>query len=149
MNANGKRVRGARDAPIEPASHFSLQSGDQRLCSGEIPSRIETDYAPAYFVGSFTVSRLRPFFRRRLSTSLPHLSDIRVRKPCVLIRRLFRGLYVGLPINPYSHFWKFGSLKYKSLKLTSTRRYIKSSGSGTPLATLFDFSTFPFYVPRP
>jgi hypothetical protein len=127
MNANGKRVRGAQDAPVEPASHFSIHSGDQRSWLGGISLKRKTLYAPAYFVGSFTVSRLRPFFRRRLSTSLPHLSDIRVRKPWVLIRRLFRGLYVGLPINSYLVFREFRSFQDKSLKLTGTRRYIKPS----------------------
>ncbi len=48
-------------------------------------------YAPAYLVGSRTVSCFRPFLRRRASTSRPHLSDIRRRKPWVRIRRLFRG----------------------------------------------------------
>lgn len=137
MNANGKRVRGARDAPVEPASHFSKHPGDQRSWLGEISSNREMLYAPAYFVGSFTVSRLRPFFRRRLSTSLPHLSDIRVRNPWVFIRRLFRGLYVGLPINSYLEFREFRSFEDKSLKLTGTRRYIKPSsmtaGAGRPI----------------
>ena len=48
-------------------------------------------YAPAYLVGSLTVSCFRPFLRRRASTSRPHLSDMRRRKPCVRIRRLLRG----------------------------------------------------------
>ena len=46
---------------------------------------------PAYFDGSLTVRRLRPFFRRRLSVSLPHFVSIRARNPCVAMRRLFRG----------------------------------------------------------
>lgn len=150
MNANGKRVRGARDAPVEPASHFSRPSGDRHSCSGDFLSNRKTLYAPAYFVGSLTVSRLRPFFRRRLSTSLPHLSDILVRNPCVLIRRLFRGLYVGLPINSYSDFRKFRSFADKSLKLTGTRRYIKASlGPSLRQRSLFDFSTLSLYVPPP
>lgn len=57
------------------------------------------DHAAAYFDGSFTVRRLRPFLRRRLRTSRPHLVSIRVRNPCLRIRRLFRGRYVGLPIS--------------------------------------------------
>ena len=57
------------------------------------------DHAAAYFDGSFTVRRLRPFLRRLLSTSRPHFVSIRVRNPCLRIRRLFRGRYVGLPIS--------------------------------------------------
>jgi hypothetical protein len=53
---------------------------------------------PAYFDGSRTVRRFRPFFRRRLKTSRPQRVDMRVRKPCVRIRRLFRGRYVGFPM---------------------------------------------------
>lgn len=57
------------------------------------------DHAAAYFDGSFTVSRLRPFLRRRLSTSRPHRVSIRARNPCLRMRRLLRGRYVGLPIS--------------------------------------------------
>src|SRR6476620_142911 len=56
-------------------------------------------YAAAYFVGNLTVKRRRPFFRRRLRTARPHLVSIRARNPCVRMRRLFRGRYVGLPIH--------------------------------------------------
>jgi len=42
-----------------------------------------------------TVSRLRPFLRRRDSTARPQRSAIRFRKPCLAMRRLFRGRYVG------------------------------------------------------
>ena len=50
---------------------------------------------PPCFVGSEMVSRLRPFFRRRESTSRPHRVAIRARKPCLLIRRRLRGRYEG------------------------------------------------------
>jgi hypothetical protein len=60
------------------------------------------DHAAAYFDGSFTTRRLRPFFRRRLRTSRPHRVSIRARNPCVRMRRLFRGRYVGLPIHSFS-----------------------------------------------
>jgi hypothetical protein len=53
---------------------------------------------PAYFEGSCTVRRLRPFFRLRLRTSRPHRVAMRVRNPCVRMRRLLRGRYVGLPM---------------------------------------------------
>jgi hypothetical protein len=50
---------------------------------------------PPCFDGSDTVSRFRPFFRRRESTARPQRVAIRARNPCLLIRRLFRGLYDG------------------------------------------------------
>jgi hypothetical protein len=67
-------------APGEPVS--SLQA---------LASRQE----PPCFDGMETVSRLRPFFRRRDNTSRPQRVAIRARKPCLLIRRRFRGLYDG------------------------------------------------------
>ena len=50
---------------------------------------------PPCLDGVETVSRFRPFFRRRESTSRPQRVAIRARKPCLLIRRRFRGLYDG------------------------------------------------------
>lgn len=50
------------------------------------------------FDGSCTVRRLRPFLRRRASVARPHLSFMRARKPCLLMRRRFRGRYVGFPM---------------------------------------------------
>ena len=50
---------------------------------------------PPCFDGSETVSRLRPFLRRRDSTARPHRVAIRARNPCLLMRRLFRGRYDG------------------------------------------------------
>ena len=50
---------------------------------------------PPCFDGSDTVSRLRPFFRRRERTARPQRVAIRARNPCLLIRRLFRGRYDG------------------------------------------------------
>ena len=46
---------------------------------------------PPCFDGSETVSRLRPFFRRRERTARPQRVAIRARNPCLLIRRLLRG----------------------------------------------------------
>lgn len=59
------------------------------LASGPAGSR--SAYAPAYLLGSCTVSCFLPFFRRRLKTSRPHRVDILSRNPCVRIRRLLRG----------------------------------------------------------
>lgn len=50
---------------------------------------------PPCFEGSETVSRFRPFFRRRDSTARPQRVAIRARNPCLLMRRLFRGRYDG------------------------------------------------------
>ncbi len=50
---------------------------------------------PPCFEGTFTVRRLRPFFRRRDNTSRPHRSAIRARKPCLFRRLRLRGRYVG------------------------------------------------------
>ena len=70
----------------------------QALWSGGECAENARSYAPAYFDGSFTVRRLRPFLRRRLSTSRPHFVDMRRRNPCLRILFLFLGLYVGFPI---------------------------------------------------
>jgi len=50
---------------------------------------------PPCFDGSDTVSRLRPFFRRRERTARPQRVAMRARNPCLVIRRLFRGRYDG------------------------------------------------------
>lgn len=50
-----------------------------------------TGQEPPCFDGSETVSRLRPFFRRRERTARPQRVAIRARNPCLLIRRLLRG----------------------------------------------------------
>jgi hypothetical protein len=54
------------------------------------------DQMRACFEPRETVSRFRPFFRRRDSTARPQRSDMRNRNPCLAIRRLFRGRYVGI-----------------------------------------------------
>ena len=98
-DAEGKRAFGRRDASSEHASPFA------RFFEFRYPALIDScegslvPYAAAYFVGSLTVNRCRPFLRRRLRTALPHLVSMRVRNPWVRIRRLFRGRYVGLPID--------------------------------------------------
>jgi hypothetical protein len=46
---------------------------------------------PPCFDGNETVSRFRPFFRRRDRTARPQRVAIRARNPCLLIRRLLRG----------------------------------------------------------
>ena len=48
------------------------------------------------FDGMETVNRFRPFFRRRDRTSRPQRSAIRARNPCLAMRFLLRGRYVGI-----------------------------------------------------
>lgn len=45
--------------------------------------------------GMETVSRFRPFLRRRDSTARPQRVAMRERKPCLFMRFLLRGRYVG------------------------------------------------------
>src|SRR5919108_1414787 len=45
--------------------------------------------------GERTVRRLRPFLRRRDSVARPQTVFMRARNPCLLMRRRFRGRYVG------------------------------------------------------
>ena len=47
--------------------------------------------ALAHYPSSETVSRLRPFVRRRFSTMRPFFVAIRTRNPCVLLRRRVLG----------------------------------------------------------
>ena len=54
--------------------------------------------APAYFDGNRTEICLRPFRRRRLRTARPHFVSIRAMNPCLRMRRVLRGRYVGLPM---------------------------------------------------
>lgn len=60
------------------------------------PKALGAGQTRACFEPMETVSRFRPFFRRRDSTARPQRSAIRFRKPCLAIRRLFRGRYVGI-----------------------------------------------------
>ena len=46
-----------------------------------------------------TTSAARPRRRRRLSVARPALVLMRARKPCLLIRFRFRGLYVGFMVS--------------------------------------------------
>src|SRR5688500_16180437 len=89
--AKGKQLLEHRDARFASASLYVLPTPDQPLSSAGSCEESRAVYAPAYFVGNWTVSRLRPFLRRRLRTSRPHLVAIRNLKPCVRMRRLLRG----------------------------------------------------------
>jgi hypothetical protein len=87
-----------RDTRFASASLYVVPTPGRLLSSAAGCGESGGSYTPAYLEGSWTVSRLRPFFRRRLRTSRPHLVAMRNLKPCVRIRRLLRGRYVGLPI---------------------------------------------------
>src|ERR1700682_1534109 len=96
--ATGKQRHEPRDTRSASASLHVVPTPGRLLSSAAGCEESGGSYTPAYLEGSWTVSRLRPFFRRRLRTSRPHLVAIRNLKPCVRIRRLLRGRYVGLPI---------------------------------------------------
>jgi hypothetical protein len=87
-----------RDSRFASASLHVVPAPGRLLSSAAGCEESRGFYTPAYLEGNWTVSRLRPFLRRRLRTSRPHLVAIRNLKPCVRIRRLLRGRYVGLPI---------------------------------------------------
>jgi hypothetical protein len=94
----GKQRPELRDTLFASASLHVEPAPGRLLSSAAVCEETRSSYTPAYLEGNWTVSRLRPFFRRRLKTSRPHLVAIRNLKPCVRIRRLLRGRYVGLPI---------------------------------------------------
>jgi hypothetical protein len=96
--ATGKQRSELRDTRFASASLCVVPTPDRLLSSAAGCEESQGAYTPAYLEGNWTVSRLRPFFRRRLRTSRPHFVAIRNLKPCVRIRRLLRGRYVGLPI---------------------------------------------------
>ncbi len=96
--ATGKQTPELRDTRFASASLHVVPVPGRPLSSAAIHEESQRPYTPAYFEGSWTVSRFRPFLRRRLRTSRPHLVAIRNLKPCVRMRRLLRGRYVGLPI---------------------------------------------------
>jgi hypothetical protein len=89
--ATGKLMLELLDARFASASLYALPTQDRPLSLAASCEESRVAYAPAYFVGNWTVSRLRPFLRRRLRTSRPHLVAIRNLKPCVRMRRLLRG----------------------------------------------------------
>ena len=96
--ATGKQTPEPRDTRFASASLRVVPTPDRLLSSDAGREESRRPYMPAYLEGNWTVSRLRPFLRRRLKTSRPHLVAIRNLNPCVRIRRLLRGRYVGLPI---------------------------------------------------
>src|ERR1700674_3423352 len=94
----GKQRPEHRDTRFASASLHVVPAPGRLLSSAAGCGESRGSYAAADLEGNWTVSRLRPFFRRRLRTSRPHLVAIRNLKPCVRMRRLLRGRYVGLPI---------------------------------------------------
>jgi hypothetical protein len=94
----GKQRPELRDTRFASASLHVAPTPGRFLSSAAGCEESRGAYTPAYLEGNWTVSRLRPFFRRRLKTSRPHFVAMRNLKPCVRMRRLLRGRYVGLPI---------------------------------------------------
>jgi hypothetical protein len=87
-------VRSPED--VESARAAARARGQHRpnlLRSGETPVPREPlgRQAAPCLEGRRTARRLRPFLRRRLSTSRPQRVFMRARKPCLRMRRLFRG----------------------------------------------------------
>ena len=80
----------ATPAPTEAAANV----GRPREPMGPRQARRRRQEPPC-FDGRETVSRLRPFLRRRESTARPQREAMRARNPCLLMRRLFRGRYDG------------------------------------------------------
>ena len=89
--------RRCRDEPCGNAVRWSAHGAVERhepvgASAGSAPRR----QARACFEPMETVSRFRPFLRRRDKTARPQRSAMRKRNPCLAIRRLFRGRYVGI-----------------------------------------------------
>lgn len=84
-------MRGAPALTLLPARRELRGAGETRAAREPL-ARYRL---PRCLDGSRTVSCLRPFLRRRDSTARPHLSAMRARNPCLLMRRRLRGRYVG------------------------------------------------------
>lgn len=89
-------------APVNVQSRRAVPAARPLHCleiarAGQPPTRRQAfaGQPPPCFDGTRTVNRLRPFRRRRLRISRPHRVFIRARNPCLLLRRRFRGRYVG------------------------------------------------------
>ena len=55
------------------------------------PSRLGLKISRDYFLETFTISRLRPFARRRFKTFFPAVDSIRFRKPCFRFALILLG----------------------------------------------------------
>jgi len=87
-----RRTIGQRGTSSEWPSLPFARVGSARFRSVGASAESGRDpYEAAYLDGTLTVSRFRPFFRRRLNTSRPQRVDIRARNPCLRTRRLLRG----------------------------------------------------------
>ena len=82
------------------AGHHCLKVGRAR--ETPVPREALGRQAAPCLEGILTVNCRRPFLRRRLRTARPHRVFIRARKPCLRMRRLFRGWYVGCIDQPSS-----------------------------------------------
>jgi hypothetical protein len=75
-------------SPSRALHPLELRSASEPALAGE---PLVCRQRPPCLEGTLTVRRLRPFFRRRESTSRPHRSAIRARNPCRLRRLRLRG----------------------------------------------------------
>jgi len=95
-------VRPDEVQPLQPAALTRLEAatpiGSAGEAAGPGASLAARQRLPC-FLPTWTVSFLRPFFRRRDSVARPHRSSIRARKPCFAMRRLFRGRYDGFIVH--------------------------------------------------
>ena len=85
---------------LEPGSAPAGSAGQNRLDlrsarQTAAPREVLGRQAAPCFEGIWTLSRRRPFLRRRLRTSRPQRVFMRARKPCLRMRRVLRGRYVG------------------------------------------------------
>lgn len=83
------------DVQSGSAATVSIANYSRQVCGARqapIARKLLGRQLPPCFDGILAARRLRPFFRRRLSTALPHRVLIRARNPCLRIRRLFLGL---------------------------------------------------------
>ena len=79
---------------LRPAPSPFGQAAPDIGCAGEPVGPLQAlrfRQEPPCLEGIETVSRFRPFLRRRDSVALPQGVAIRARNPCLLIRRRFRG----------------------------------------------------------
>lgn len=80
-----------------PVDAFEFGSAANTLGGGQYLAAHAPNVFGRAYRSSATVSRLRPFARRRFKTIRPFLVDIRTRNPCVFFRRLVLGWKVRLP----------------------------------------------------
>lgn len=77
-----------------PGAEYPMDIGGPPEPLGAIETLSRRQYPPC-LEGMTTVSRRRPFLRRRDRIARPQRVAMRARKPCLFTRRRLRGRYVG------------------------------------------------------